>query len=89
MSVKIIQNLKSLSNLEKSILLILISWKVLCLCGNHGIVCFVKYCLILEKNANYRTPLKMSIRRAIFGFTFVIECGKLKHLSPKITLLSH
>ena len=30
--------------------------------GSHGIVCFVKYCFILEKNTNYRTPLKVSIR---------------------------
>ena len=52
--------------------------------GNHGIVCLVKYCFISEKNANYRTSLKMSIRRMIFGFTLVM-CGKLKLLSPKIT----
>ena len=56
--------------------------------GNHSIVRLVKYCFLLEKNANYRTLLKMSIRRAISGFTLVIVCGKLKHLSPKIVLKS-
>jgi len=56
---------------------------------NYGIVRLVKYCFILEKNANYKTPLKMSIRRAIFGFTLVIRCGKLIRLSPKITLNSY
>ena len=57
--------------------------------GNYGMVHLVKYCFILEKNANYRTPLKRSIRRAIFGFTLVIGCGKLKRLSPKITFCSN
>lgn len=57
--------------------------------ANYVIVRLVKYCFILEKNANYRTPLKMSIRRAIFGFTLVIGCRKLNRLSPKITLNSY
>ena len=57
--------------------------------GNYGIVRLVKYCFILEKYANYRTPLKMSIRPTIFGFNLVIVCGKLKRLSPKITLNSY
>lgn len=56
---------------------------------NYGIVRLVKYCFTLEKNANCKTPLKMSIRRAIFGFTLVIRCGKLIRLSPKITLNSY
>ena len=56
---------------------------------NYGIVRLVKYCFILEKNAKYRTPLKMSIRRAIFGFILVTRCGKLIRLSPKITLNSY
>ena len=55
--------------------------------GNHGIVRLAKYCVILEKNANYRTPLKMQIRRTIVGFTLVIVCGKLKRLSPKKFLI--
>ena len=54
--------------------------------GELGIVRLVKYCFILEKNANYRTLLKMSIRRMIFGCTLEIVCGKLKRLSLKITL---
>ena len=43
----------------------------------------------LVKYANFRTPLKMSIRRTIFGFNLVIVYRKLKHLSPKITLNSY
>ena len=46
--------------------------------GYYGTFCLVKYCFILEKNANYGTPLKMPTRQAIFGFTLVIVCGKLK-----------
>ena len=42
---------------------------------NHGIVRLVKYCFNLQKNANYRTSMKMSIRRVIFGFDLVIVCG--------------
>ena len=57
--------------------------------GNHWIIRMVKYCFILEQDANYRTLLKMSIRRAPFGFTLVIVCGKLKHPSAKITLNSY
>ena len=54
---------------------------------NHDIGRLAKYnCLILEKNANYRTPLKKSLRWKI-GFTLVIVCGKLKRLLPKITLI--
>ena len=53
--------------------------------GNDGIVRLVKYCVILEKYANYPTPLKMSTRRTNFGFNLVIVCGKLKRRSPKIT----
>jgi len=55
--------------------------------GNHGIVRLVKYCFSLDKNANFRTPLKMSIRRAIFGFTSVIMCVKLKLLYSKLFIL--
>ena len=91
MSAKIKQNLKSVANLEKSISLILSSMSEISemFLANHGIVRLVKYCFILEKYANYRTPRKMSIRPTIFGFNLVIVRGKLKRLSPKITLNSY
>ena len=73
MSVKIKPNLKSVANLEKSISFILSNEKVSL--RNHGIVRLVKYCFILQKNANYRMSMKMSIRRVIFGFDLVIVCG--------------
>ena len=87
MSVKIKENLKLVANLEKSIWPMLSSHKVKCLWGN--MVRLVKYRYILEKYVNYRTLLKMSIRPTIFGFNLVIVYGKLKRLSPKITLNSY
>ena len=45
------------------------------------VVSLVKYCSIWKKNANYRRPLKMSIRRAIFGFTLVMVGSKWSKLA--------
>ena len=62
MPLKIKPNLKSVANLEE-----LISRIRFISLENHGIFHLVKYCFILQKNANYRTPLKMSIRLAIMA----------------------
>ena len=56
--------------------------------GNHWKI-LVKYCFILEQDANYRTLLKISISRAPFSFTLAIVRGKLKRLSGKMSLNSY
>ena len=63
MPLKIKPNLKSVANLEE-----LVSRTRFMFLGKNGIFHLVKYCFILQKkNANYRTPLKMSIRLAVMA----------------------
>ena len=46
---------------------------------NHDIGRLVKYnCLILEKNANYRTPLKNSLGRTSFWLHFCYRMWKIE-----------
>ena len=60
MSVKIKQKV---ANLEKIDFARTFKLESLIYFGNYGIVRLVKYCFSLGKNASYRTPLKMSVKR--------------------------
>ena len=60
------------ANLEEIVFALTFKLESVMSFGNHGIFHLLKYCFYLEKNVNYRTPLKMSLRRAILGFTLGI-----------------